>query len=234
MKKTFAEQVIGFNKKLVLNIPLPPNIIIMNPFQNNKGAMQYMQSFYKKFYSDIEKRFFIIGINPGRFGAAVTGVPFTDTKRLAGACAIPYSGKETHEPSSVFIYDMIEAFGGAQLFYQYFYINSVVPLGFAKQIGKDKFVNYNYYDDKGLQTALKPFILQSLQQQFRFGMYTHAAFCLGSGKNFNYIQQLNDELHFFEKIIPLEHPRFIMQYRQKTKQHFMEKYIQAFQEVISQ
>lgn len=232
MKKTFADSVIRFNKELSLNIPLPKTIVAMNPFQNNEGAIQLMKSFYKKFYDDQKKRFFIIGINPGHFGAAVTGVPFTDTKRLTSACGIPYKGKETHEPSSVFIYDMIQAFGGTQVFYQYFYINSIVPPGFAKQTNANKFVNFNYYDDKDLQTALKPFILQSLQQQIHFGIYTHTAFCLGSGKNYKYIQQLNEEFNFFQKIIPLEHPRFIMQYRQKQKQLYVEKYVQTFYETL--
>lgn len=232
MTNTFANGIIHFNQKLSLNIPLPKAIVAMNPFQNNQGAIQLMKKFYKKFYNDQQKRVFIIGINPGRFGAAITGVPFTDTKRLISACGIPYSGKETHEPSSVFIYDMIQAFGGTKLFYEYFYINSVVPLGFAKQTNANQFINFNYYDNKDLQAALTPFIIQSLQQQIQFGILTHTAFCLGSGKNYNYLLKLNESYQFFQKIIPLEHPRFIMQYRQKQKQLYIKKYIQAFQEAL--
>ncbi len=48
--------------------------------------MQVMQKFYYKYYNDSNKRKFIIGINPSRHGAGVTGVPFTDTKRLDNVC----------------------------------------------------------------------------------------------------------------------------------------------------
>ena len=47
------------------------------------------------------------------------------------------------ELSSVFMYEMINAYGGAELFYKRFYITAVSPLGFVKN-GR----NLNYYDDK--------------------------------------------------------------------------------------
>ncbi|EAF3770136.1 DUF4918 family protein, partial [Listeria monocytogenes] len=33
--------------------------------------------------------------------------------------------------------------------------------------------------------------------------------------------------HFFDTIIPLEHPRFIMQYNSKNKDVYMKKYLSA-------
>lgn len=33
--------------------------------------------------------------------------------------------------------------------------------------------------------------------------------------------------NFFEKIIPLEHPRYIMQYNSKNKETFINKYLAA-------
>jgi hypothetical protein len=44
--------------------------------------MKICSSFYQKYYADNKKRSLIIGINPGRFGAGVTGIPFTDPIRL--------------------------------------------------------------------------------------------------------------------------------------------------------
>src|SRR5688572_26095537 len=114
---TFADRVIDFNKHVHFEGELPPGIRIMNPFREDSTIIPLSSTFYKKFYDDNNVRHLILGINPGRFGGGVTGIPFTDTKRLKNECGIPYSGKETHEPSSVFVYDVINAFGGAKAFY---------------------------------------------------------------------------------------------------------------------
>jgi hypothetical protein len=36
---------------------------------------------------------------------------------------------------------------------------------------------------------------------------------------------LNEKYRFFKKIFALEHPRFIMQYRARKKDEFVEKYV---------
>jgi hypothetical protein len=46
----------------------------------------------------------------------VTGVSFTDTKRLESECGIKMESAHTHEISSVFMYDMMKAFGGVDEF----------------------------------------------------------------------------------------------------------------------
>ncbi|MEB0249367.1 DUF4918 family protein, partial [Mucilaginibacter sp. 5B2] len=129
----FADRVINFNKHLEYAGPaLPANIRVMNPFKEEEGnALQVSSAFYKKYYSDDNKRHLIMGINPGRFGSGLTGVPFTDPKRLKSECDIEYEGKVTHEPSSVYVYEIINAYGGAEAFYNKFYISSLCPLGFT-------------------------------------------------------------------------------------------------------
>ena len=92
---------------------------------------------------------------------------------------------------------MIAAMGGAAHFYQQFYINSLCPLGFVINKGNGKWVNYNYYDDKALYAAVKPFIIQSIQQQIDLGLYTKECFCLGK-KNTLFFTSINDEHHFFD------------------------------------
>ena len=79
--KTFADHILSFFKSLELNIDLPHEIEVMNPFKN-KLTMEVCKTFYKKYYDDTFQRRMIIGINPGRFGAGITGVPFTDPIRL--------------------------------------------------------------------------------------------------------------------------------------------------------
>ena len=107
---TFADKVIQFNQQLSFNKKLPDGIQIMNPFEGNTEILTIAKTFYHKFYNDNRPRKFIIGINPGRLGAGVTGIPFTDTKRLASICNIKIDSFSTHEPSSVFVYDVIEKY----------------------------------------------------------------------------------------------------------------------------
>jgi hypothetical protein len=114
---------------------------------------------------------------------------------------------------------MIEAFGGAQKFYKKFYFSAVSPLGFIKD---DK--NLNYYDVNGLSEMLEPFILKCLQEQLSWGIETEVCFSLGEGDNFKFIRKLNEKFKFFKEIIPLPHPRFIMQYRRKRVDKFIALY----------
>ena len=144
--RTFADNVIAFNKSVEFSGNLPAGISMMNPFKENENIIPLSSSFYKNYYDDNRSRHLILGINPGRFGGGVTGVPFTDTKRLVEKCHINYDGKETHEPSSVFVYEVIEAYGGVEKFYDKFYINSICPLGFTAIGINGKEINYNYYD----------------------------------------------------------------------------------------
>ncbi len=226
--KTFAEKVIAFNRQLNFREALPDGIRIMNPFKENKEAAAVSAQFYRKYYNDDAERHIILGINPGRFGAGLTGIPFTDPKRLVDICEIPYEGKPAHEPSSVFIYDMIEAYGGPALFYRSFFINSVCPLGFTIDKPGDKIVNYNYYDSRDLTEAAYPFIVKSIKQLVKLGVVTDLAFCFGTGKNEQFLQKLNAEYRFFKEIVALEHPRFIMQYKSKSKEAYVNKYLSAF------
>lgn len=225
---TFAEKVINFNSNLDLTAALPENIRVMNPFKENTAAQEISSTFYKKYYNDHEPRRLILGINPGRFGAGVTGIPFTDTKRLEDKCGIKPFGVTTHETSSVFVYDVIEQYGGVEKFYGRFYINSVSPLGFVKSKKNGKEVNFNYYDSKALQELITPFIIESLKKQISFGIDRDIVYSFGAGKNLKFLQTLNQEHHFFDQIVPLEHPRYIMQYRSKQKQFYIDKYINAF------
>ena len=229
--KTFAQEVISFCKEVEFKGSLPPGINVMNPFRNNPEVIQVITQFYNRFYNDYNPRHLILGINPGRFGAGVTGIPFTDTKRLYEKCGILMTRADTFETSSVFVYEMIEKYGGTDKFYSGFYINSVCPLGFTSTGGKGRELNYNYYDSKELMEAIKEFALENIIKQVGFGIEKDICFCFGTGKNFKYISDLNRKHNFFERIIPLEHPRYIMQYKSKQKDFYINKYIEEFQKV---
>ena len=226
---TFADKVIEFIEQLTCDgIRLPAGIRIMNPYREDSQAMKIAETFYHKFYNDNNPRSMILGINPGRFGGGVTGIPFTDTKRLQSECGIAYNGKTTHEPSSVFVYEMINAFGGVEKFYSRFYINSVFPLGLTASDEKGKEKNYNYHDSKELLLALRESITDNISKQVALGIHTGVCFCFGTGKNEDFLRKLNEQHGFFKKIVALEHPRFIVQYKSRFSQYYIEKYIAAF------
>ena len=220
----FSTSILTFLKQLKWDIELPFGVDVMNPFENPK-TVAICTKFYNKFYDDSNVRSMIIGINPGRFGSGVTGIPFTDPIRLNEQCSIKNHWPLKQELSSVFIYDMINAYGGVNEFYDNFYITSVSPLGFI-QAGK----NLNYYDDRQLQSSIKEFVIESMKKQLAFGINRNAAFCLGDGKNYRYVSELNKECKFFDKIIPLTHPRFVMQYKLKKKDDYIQRYLSALRE----
>ena len=229
---TLAERIIAFNRTLDFNGELPLGINIMNPFKGDGDILNVSSTFYQKYYKDNNPRHLILGINPGRFGAGVTGIPFTDTKRLKNECGLSYSGKETHEPSSVFVYEVIEAYGGVEKFYNDFYINSISPLGFTISDEKGNEKNYNYYDSKELTEKMFPFMVDNIYKQIALGMETDICFCFGTGKNEKFLRLLNDKYGFFKNIVALEHPRFVMQYKSKSKPDYIEKYLNAFSLIL--
>ena len=218
----FGDKILSFLPALHLDIEPDTGIEVMNPFRD-PAVMQICTQFYKKYYSDDLQRRMIIGINPGRFGGGVTGIPFSDPVRLKSVCEIDNHLPLKQELSSVFVYDVINAFGGSSKFYKHFYITSVSPLGFTRH-GK----NLNYYDDRELQSRIRDFVTGCMDKQLQFGINTDVAFCLGEGKNFKYLSKLNEEKKFFSKILPLPHPRFIMQYKLKKKQEYIDHYLREF------
>ncbi len=205
----FSDKVLRFLQQLSIPQELPAGVEVLNPYPN-KEVKRVCNAFYSKYYQDNKPRKLILGINPGRFGAGVTGIPFTDPVRLEENCAIANQFDKRGELSSEFVYRLIEKMGGAEHFYTHFYVGSVSPLGFV-QNGK----NYNYYDSLDLKRKLKPYIIESLVGQISFGLETQTCFCMGQGKNYDYLQMLNVELRLFKKIVALPHPRWVMQYKRK-------------------
>lgn len=226
MTETFADKVIKFNRGLQYSGQLPDSFRVLNPYLDNPETMEVMQQFYHKYYNDNLQRRFIVGINPSRNGAGVTGVPFTDTKRLQSVCGIEMKSAHTHEISSVFMYDMIAEYGGAEAFYKNFYINSPFPLAIIQQTKDGKWLNANYYDDNTLFEMVKEFMIASLKKHISLGLDTSEVFILGR-KNADFIRKLNKEVRLFDRMQVLEHPRYIQQYKSKDKQLYIDKYILA-------
>lgn len=216
---TWAQQILTFQKNLSIATRLPAGVEVLNPYRHAE-ALHLCKIFYTTFYNDTQSRTMILGINPGRLGGGLTGIPFTDPLQL-DQLGFSNSYAKKSELSASFIYRMIDAFGGPHLFYQKFYITSVSPLGFIRQ-GK----NLNYYDVPALAKKLHTFIVDCLYRQLQWKVNRKIAFCIGEGENFKFLKKLNAENNFFEEIIPLAHPRFIMQYRLKKADEFISRYIE--------
>jgi len=221
---TVAKKIIDFYSSL-RPPSLPAGVDLLFPQQRSE-VMSVIDTFFKKFYNDCIQRHLIFGINPGRFGAGTTGVNFTAPKQLLEFCGIAHNFKPGSELSAEFIYEVIDAYGGPLKFYRDYFITSVSPLGFMKNG-----INLNYYDDGNLQGILRPFIIASIQSQLSIGFCTDWCICIGGDKNLKFLSSINQEYHFFAKIISLPHPRFIMQYRRKQKNTFVQQYLSVLRTV---
>lgn len=226
---SLAGKILQFYASLNLqDRDLPDKTSVMNPYrQQDEEVKRVIERFYYKYYDDHQPRGLILGINPGRFGAGVTGIPFTDTPALRDHCGLEF-GIETRETSAEFVYKVVDAMGGPELFYKRWFIGAVCPLGFVHQNQRGNWVNYNYYDDKALFSAVENFIVEKLRAQISLCGNPGSCVVLGNGKNYKALQKLNQQHQLFEEIIPLEHPRYVMQY----KKRYLEDYIWKFTEVL--
>ena len=222
---TFADKAIVYYNALMSPTVLPPGIEVMNPYQDS-AVRHIVHQFYAKFYSDNHPRVLILGINPGRFGAGVTGISFTTPQNLRRYCEIETTARDTPELSSRFIYQVVNAFGGANEFYRQFFLTSLFPLALTKD-GK----NYNFYDDRLTTETLWSSITENVRKQLAFGYDRRVAVCLGR-KNETYLRRLNDQQGFFDRIVTLDHPRYILQYKTKDAPIYLEKYIETLHDCL--
>jgi len=240
---TFADHAIAYYNTLIAPTNLPPGVGVMNPYQQ-PDVQAIVREFYTRFFSDTNPRVFVLGINPGRFGAGVTGISFTTPQNLRRYCGIENNLRDTPELSSRFIYQVVKAFGGARDFYSKFFLTSLFPLALTQngphrngKPGGPK--NYNFYDDPTTTDALWPAITEAVRAQTGFGRDAgprdagprdagphnrRVAVCLGR-KNETYLRRLNEQQGFFDRIVTLDHPRYILQYKSKDAVLYLDRYI---------
>jgi len=216
-----SDSLIHFYQSLQPPKNLPKDIKILFP-QKDHQVIEIIKKFFEKYFNDTKPRRLMFGINPGRYGAGITGVNFTAPRQLKEKCRIDHHLGLTSELSAEFIYDMINEYGGVKKFYTNWFIGSVCPLGFIKN-GK----NINYYDEKKLMEAVTPFIIDCINKQLAIGFSTDKCLCIGGEKNFKFLSGLNNEYKWFKEIVPLPHPRFILQYRRKQKDQYIHQYLSA-------
>ena len=217
---SFSTRAIKYFSSLKNPSRLTKDVEILNPYRI-KDIRSVVKSFYEKFYNDEKERLFIFGINPGRFGGGLTGISFTDPVALREGCGIKNNLGTRKELSSKFIYTVAEEIGGAQKFFSKVFLTAMYPLAIIKD-GK----NHNYYDERLLSENLRSEIVMNISSQIEFGARRDLVILLGK-KNAEFFRTINEQYKFFKKMMVLEHPRYIMQYRLKKIDDYVKKYIEA-------
>lgn len=206
--------------------PLPPGIGYMHPYRQPQ-VIQIVHTYFKRYYNDDRPRTLLFGINPGRFGAGVTGISFTDPVILREKLGIEHDLEPRAELSAAFIHEMIDAFGGIDLFTRHFFISSLYPLGFLEQ-GR----NINYYDIPDWKRFLHEAIATELRTHAGWNINREVAVCIGKGQNQKVLETFNKELKLFRRIETLPHPRWVMQYRTRSKQEFIREYVSTLHRLL--
>ena len=216
----FADHLLHFLSTFPLPANLPAGVEARSPFRE-PAVYDLLRQFSEKYYAGSQARVAVLGINPGRLGMGRTGVAFTDPVALSEHCGIGHDlPRQRPELSSQFVYRVVAEMGGPQAFYEHFYLGSIYPLVLLREG-----LNYNYYDAPALVKALWADMQSSLRQQVQaLGLRTDVAVSLGK-RNGTFLRRLNDELGLFDKIIILDHPRYLMQYRRRDVDANVAQYV---------
>lgn len=221
---TFGARIYRFYRRL--RAPrVPAGVTVMNPYSDARVA-RGVRTFLGTYFDDDRPRVLVFGINPGRFGAGITGITFTDPVALAECCGVANALGNRRELSSIFIYEFIARYGGAHPFYRRFFLTAASPLGFLRRSR-----NLNYYDTAQLARASTPFIVRSIEQQIAAGGRRDRAIVIGKGANLTFFRKLNVRHGFFDRLDAIEHPRAIMQYRRRRLDEYLNQYVRVFREV---
>ena len=113
------------------------NIGILSKFLDNKNNII---EFHKRYVQPNSPKIVMCGINPGRRGAGITGIPFIDTNSLSEM--LPDISNPKSEKSAKFFFSIIKEFGINE-FSRNIHVTNMSWFGFYS-LDKGTNVNYNY------------------------------------------------------------------------------------------
>lgn len=224
---SFGTDIERFLMSMRYDGVLPNGIEILDPYKDPE-VKRVIHEMVSRYYTGDHLRIGVWGINPGRFGAGVTGLSFTDPWAVKNVLGIETTLDGRRELSAEFISMVIEAYGGPQVFYRDVYMCALSPLGFIKAG-----ININFYDDPVLIREIVPFVIRSLTAQHAAGLVPDRCIVLGTGKLKTFTEREVKSVMGYETIEYLEHPRFIMQYRRSQVPSFVEKYVDVLRRTVN-
>ena len=68
---------------------------------------------------------------------------------------------------------------------------------------------------------------KSLNEHLKMNISNKVIISFGE-KNAAHLNKINDELHLFETILTTKHPRYIMQYKRKSRAVYIEEILNTF------
>ena len=195
------------------------NIQILSNFIDNKNNIV---EFHKKYVEPNSPKIVICGINPGRNGAGLTGIPFIDFASLSQM--LPCIKKNDWEQSANFFFSIIQEFG-IETFYRNFHVTNISWFGFSRI---DKSKNVNYYE---IPTEIQKYLINKFVEEMAFinpdyiiPLAEHVSWELDSLKKQDKIKA---------KIgTRLNHPAWVMAHRRKDLNTWRKKYVDTLSKYL--
>lgn len=225
--RTFGDDIGRFLTTLRWSVELPPEFTLLDPYASAE-VRRVVTEFCRRFYTGTHLRLGMWGINPGRLGAGLTGLCFTDPVSLRDQLGIASTIDGRREPSATFVGMVIEAYGGPEAFYHDVYLGAISPLGFVRQGS-----NVNFYDDPTLSRAIVPFVQSCLETQMAAGLRSRPSVLLGSGALRQFVERTLQPRGLLDGAVVLEHPRFIMQYRRRHVDDYVRRYVDTIRDCLA-
>lgn len=225
--RSFGRFVETFLTTLSIDGTLPEGIEILYPYSNVE-VRRVVHEMCARYYASRRPRIGVWGINPGRFGAGLTGLAFTDPWAVEHDLGITTSITGRREMSAEFISRVIEAYGGPGAFYSDVFMTALSPLGFIRNG-----VNINFYDDAELEMMMSPQIITWMKRTFDVGVRRDTTILLGSGKLRTFMERNVREHVGVKDVIYLDHPRFIMQYRRSQVSQYVSLYVETIRACVA-
>lgn len=225
--ESFGKGIERFLMSMRYDGVLPNGIEILDPYKDPE-VKRVIHEMVSRYYAGDHPRVGMWGINPGRFGAGVTGLSFTDPWAVKNLLGIETTLAGRRELSAEFISMVIDAYGGPVAFYRDVCMCALSPLGFIKNG-----ININFYDDPVLMREIVPFVITSLRKQHAAGLVPERCIVLGTGKLKTFTEREVKGVMGYTTIEYLEHPRFIMQYRRSQVPMYVEKYVDVLRRTVN-
>jgi hypothetical protein len=172
-----------------------------------------IDDFWDTYYGAGVPRVVVCGLNPGRFGAGQTGIPFMDFASLGQL--LPGIARQDHERSAGFFFEVVSAFG-VTAFYRTFYVTNVSAVGFVRS-GRN--LNYPDLPAPALETVKQRFL-----EEMELVQPTHVI-ALGHQVQKTLRQWLPAEVDCSRC---LAHPAWVATYRPHDSAQWIEHYLTEF------